>query len=153
MSFSSAENTLYGDVNILTTFRSQCTENPPFRFLWDTRYIMLGDFNINLVQSDASVKRFLSFLSSFALCPLINKPTRICPNSSTLIDNIVTNAAESQFESGVLYADISDHLPIFCVRKKMAVPTKDCNKQTINYTRVYSDQNINSLINDLIQET
>ena len=38
MSFSSAENTLYGDVKILTTFRSQCTENPPFRFLWDTRY-------------------------------------------------------------------------------------------------------------------
>ena len=38
MSFSSAENTLYGDVKILTTFCSQCTENPPFRFLWDTRY-------------------------------------------------------------------------------------------------------------------
>ena len=31
-------NTLYGDVKILTTFCSQCTENPPFRFLWDTRY-------------------------------------------------------------------------------------------------------------------
>ena len=32
-------DTLYNDVKILTTFCSQCTENPPFRFLWDTRYI------------------------------------------------------------------------------------------------------------------
>ena len=30
---------LYNDVKIITTFCSQCTENPPFRFfLWDTRY-------------------------------------------------------------------------------------------------------------------
>ena len=37
-SFSSAEDAPSNDVKIYNTFSSQCTENPPFRFLWD-RYI------------------------------------------------------------------------------------------------------------------
>ena len=38
VSFSSAEDTLFDDVKRYGTFRSQGTENPPFRFFWDTRY-------------------------------------------------------------------------------------------------------------------
>ena len=38
VSFSSAEDALSNDVNKYTTFRMQGTENPPFRFFWDTRY-------------------------------------------------------------------------------------------------------------------
>ena len=40
VSFSSAEDALSKDVKIFNTFYSQCTKNPPFRFLWDTRYIV-----------------------------------------------------------------------------------------------------------------
>ena len=38
-SFSSAEDAPSNDVKIYNTFSSQCTENPPSRFFWDTRYI------------------------------------------------------------------------------------------------------------------
>ena len=38
VSFSSAEDALSNDVKKYTTFRMQGTENPPFRFFWDTRY-------------------------------------------------------------------------------------------------------------------
>ena len=38
VSFSSTEVTWFEDVKRYGTFRSQTTENPPFRFLWDTRY-------------------------------------------------------------------------------------------------------------------
>ena len=38
VSFSLAEDALSNDVKIYNTFSSQCTENPPFRFFWDTRY-------------------------------------------------------------------------------------------------------------------
>ena len=38
VSFSSAEDALSNNVNKYNTFSSQGTENPPFRFLWDTRY-------------------------------------------------------------------------------------------------------------------
>ena len=38
VSFSSAEDALSNDVKKYITFRMQGTENPPFRFFWDTRY-------------------------------------------------------------------------------------------------------------------
>ena len=38
VSFSSAEDVWSNDVNKYNTFSSQGTENPPFRFFWDTRY-------------------------------------------------------------------------------------------------------------------
>ena len=36
--FSFMEDVWFNDVNKYNTFSSQCTENPPFRFFWDTRY-------------------------------------------------------------------------------------------------------------------
>ena len=38
VSFSSAEDALSNDVKKYDIFSSQGTENPPFRFFWDTRY-------------------------------------------------------------------------------------------------------------------
>ena len=40
VSFSSAEDVWYNDVNKYNTFSSQGNENLPFRFFWDTRYRM-----------------------------------------------------------------------------------------------------------------
>ena len=39
VSFSSAEDALSYDVKRYNTFSSQGTENPPFRFFGDTRYL------------------------------------------------------------------------------------------------------------------
>ena len=39
VSFSSTGVAWFEDVKRYGTFRSQATENPPFRFLWDTRYM------------------------------------------------------------------------------------------------------------------
>ena len=41
VSFSSAEDVWSNGVNKYNTFSSQATENPPFRFLWDTWYTWL----------------------------------------------------------------------------------------------------------------
>ena len=46
--------------------------------------------------------------------PLITRPTRITSNTATLIDNIFTNHLNNYSFSGLLFTDISDHLPIFC---------------------------------------
>ena len=46
--------------------------------------------------------------------PLITRPTRITSNTATLIDNIFTNNLLNNFSvSGLMFCDISDHLPIF----------------------------------------
>ena len=47
--------------------------------------------------------------------PLISRPTRITSNTATLIDNIFTNNIHNCTTSGLLFNDLSDHLPIFVV--------------------------------------
>ena len=45
VSNSSAGVAWFEDVKRYGTFRSQATENPPFRFVWDTRYRSLFAFD------------------------------------------------------------------------------------------------------------
>jgi exonuclease III len=78
---------------------------------------LTGDFNIDLLKSDVCEysNRFCEQLFTSSFFPLINKPTRITQHTATLIDNIFTNDLD-QIESsinGLIYSDISDHLPIF----------------------------------------
>ena len=49
---------------------------------------LLGDFNVNLLNhsTHSGTSIFLDFLLSKGLLPLINLPTRITQNSSTLIN-------------------------------------------------------------------
>lgn len=79
--------------------------------------LLLGDFNYDLLNSDcdAHVESFLEILYSNTFIPLINRPTRVCDQSATLIDNIFFNDfMKVCCEQGVLVTDISDHFPIFC---------------------------------------
>ena len=51
---------------------------------------------------------------SHSFLPLINRPTRIISHTASLIDNIFTNHFPNDYmTSGVIFSDISDHLPIF----------------------------------------
>ena len=79
-------------------------------------YIM-GNFNINLlhVETYRYAYDFLLSLQSFSFIPTIDKPTRVCNNSATLIDNILTNKVDVKFTSGNIISDISDHYSQFCV--------------------------------------
>ena len=54
---------------------------------------------------------FLDALTSFNLLPLINRPTRVTENTSTLIDNIFCDGQPS-IKSSILISEISDHFPI-----------------------------------------
>ena len=57
VSFSSAEDVWSIDLNKYNTFSSQGTGNPPFRFFWDTRSIML-EIKLNWIRC-AGVKHSL----------------------------------------------------------------------------------------------
>ena len=114
---------------------------------------LMGDFNIHLLQNDASTKRFTTFLSLYALYPIIDIPTRISPNSATLIDNIVTNAVNGNLQSGALYSDVSDHLPIFCIQSNTIHVDKQCNGDNMLFLRNYSDSRIESFNRDLAKES
>ena len=44
--------------------------------------------------------------------PLIDNPTRVCKNSATIVDNILTNCVfDNTLKKAIIKSDISDHFP------------------------------------------
>ena len=78
---------------------------------------LMGDFNVRLdkIETDRNAQEFSDIMHSFSLQPLIDKPSRITPTSSSLIDNIFTNQVSDKMHSGLLYTDLSDHLVTFAL--------------------------------------
>ena len=88
----------------------------------EAEVILLGDFNVNFLatKNDASralKRKLLSLTSMYNLEQLIDKPTRITENSSTLIDRLFANNNHRIVSSGVLHVNLSDHSLIYCVVK------------------------------------
>jgi len=85
----------------------------------------IGDFNINLLDIDNHVlsSEFIETMYSAALFPLITKPTRIKGTGATLIDNIFCNDLSNKHMNGILFTDITDHFPVFCINDKFKIKT------------------------------
>ena len=88
--------------------------------------------------------------------PVINKPTRITEYSATIIDNIFCNFFNEKSLCGILYNDISDHLPIF-ISSDLKIERK---QKHLSRTHNLSPDNIdrfNTMLRnfnwDIIQET
>ena len=81
-------------------------------------YIM-GDYNLDLLKCSEHeyTQEFLDIMYSNNFIPTITKPTR--PKTRTLIDNIFTNNYQDnqKQERGIIYADLSDHFPIYNMNK------------------------------------
>ena len=76
-----------------------------------------GDLNIDILKTNSpNTKRILKFIRTNQLKQLITNVTR--PDSNTCIDVIMTNCDIIR-DSGIFNINISDHLPIFCIRKKV----------------------------------
>ena len=79
---------------------------------------IMGDFNVNYsLRHTPAFKALKNFERNFNLDQIIKAPTRIVKNSKTHLDLIFTNM-EHIISSGVLDFALSDHLPIFLIRKK-----------------------------------
>ena len=110
---------------------------------------LMGDFNIDLLSQNNNHERFLQVAYSNACYPHISKPTRIDTRSSTLIDNIFSNIYDADVTSGLLYSEISDHLPIFVICNTNMFNININNSTTF---RKETAQNIESFKNDLTIE-
>ena len=76
-----------------------------------------GDYNINFFKKNSlEMKKFLKFCTINQLRLLINSITR--PDSNACIDLILTNC-DIVKENGILNINISDHLPILIIPKKI----------------------------------
>ena len=84
-----------------------------------TNLTILGDLNINLNKNNTISNEYVNTLSSLGFSLLINQPTRIFHYEGTdnvscsTIDHIITNISSAFSKTGILIAEVSDHLPIF----------------------------------------
>ena len=75
----------------------------------------MGDLNINLLNHNFhnATSNFLNTLLSHSQLPLITLPTHISETSATLLDHIYSISTPDLKECGIIYASLSDHLPVF----------------------------------------
>ena len=99
-------------------------------------YIM-ADWNIDLMKDKTG--EFLDIMFSRSFYPLISRPTRITSNTATVIDNIFTNDPNNCSASGLLFTDISDHLPIFTIL------SDHCKNTSKNIYVTFHDKNANNM--------
>ena len=108
------------------------------------QWFLFGDFNINILNADSHVPTndFIDLMYSNGFYPLISKPIRITSHSATLIDNIFSNDLDNHKFSGVLWSDISDHIPIFQITNNYYCSLKPKTKSSVYHKRLVTSQNI-----------
>jgi hypothetical protein len=107
---------------------------------------ILGDFNINLLHTDTvgDTSLFLDLMYGHGFFPTIFRPTRITNHSSTLIDNIFVNTP-NYLSSGLIYYDMSDHLPIFVTLQSFKNHTNANNPYLLGNKNLYH-RKFNSIV-------
>ena len=95
--------------------------------------------NIDLLKSyshqDSSA--YLDNFLQFGLLQLITLPTRIGNRSATIIDHILTNILDDNFDTGIIISDISDHFPVFYVikEKEMEISLSQKSEKWMNFLK------------------
>ena len=108
--------------------------------------ILLGDININLLETTPGSKKLLQATRSFGFQQLISEITR--PISGTLIDHVFTNKRFNSSSYGTLNYGISDHLPIYVTRKHNGGQERKNSHFSIVY-RSRKDFNVDNFRKDL----
>ena len=102
---------------------------------------LMGDFNIDITEAMLTTNRivndFHNLFLSYHFYNLINKPTRVTENKSSIIDNIYTNASKT-LVNGIFKTDFSDHYSIFCVTDltKLLAKNKTVIKREFNANNI-----------------
>ena len=130
--------------NCLEFLKSLLNTNITLNFeLW-----LLGDFNIDyLVRDNNDTKSFLSTFKTAGLKQLISDITRPHRNGGTCIDWVVTSSPFIKM-SGICDHMISDHFPIYCVRKKKRESHTAVHKEARDYSK-YNLANLRTLLLNL----
>ena len=108
-----------------------------------------GDFNINLlkIKVKAHYNTYFENTLSSGFSPKITLPTRISETCSTLIDNILTNVIEPNYDKAVIMtSQISDHKVIFLFTNSKL--SRDSGSKYIN-VETKDDTSLNNFINEL----
>jgi hypothetical protein len=112
--------------------------------------ILMGDLNIDgLGGNDPYYQQLRDLLSTYNLQIVINKPTRVTSQTSTLLDYVITNLKPHQFTADLIDGCISDHFAQFI---DINASLKTAFIKTTKEIRLTSDKNIVTLVEFLKNE-
>jgi hypothetical protein len=74
-----------------------------------TNIVLAGDINIDVLRRDHKYKKLKNVLKSFNMNYMVNFPTRIFQNSTSAIDNFLTNLKKDQILVSGVATLLSDH--------------------------------------------
>ncbi len=114
--------------------------------LRNKRLYVLGDLNDNFL-SDGN--RLNAILSTNELHQIVEKPTRVTPQSATLLDIIATKIYDKVIHKDVIHNSIADH-DLIIVIVYITKPKRKTVMKTYHYLAAYSN---NALCNVLLVET
>ena len=100
-----------------------------------TKYVIVGDININLLKYNlvVDVTHYVNALNSIGCNLCIDKPTRISQsNNATLIDHVYSNFDCNILDTLILTSDVSDH---FSTLTKIKGISKDNEDTDIFYRK------------------
>ena len=125
--------------------------------LKETEVYFLGDFNISLLVNDKFVlkenqpldfrnlncplmSKYKELCQTFSLKEIIQEPTRITSNTSSLLDLILTNAGWKISQKGVIDVGISNHQLIHCTRKLLRTKANMHNQIWVRSLKKYTPE-------------
>ena len=100
--------------------------------------VFLGDVNIDTLKSRTTTcQKYKDFLKQHSLSSLISIPTHISQQEqlNSCIDHIVVNRTDYFVKSGVMCLSLSDHLPVYCFRKRADIVKDFRFLETRSYRR------------------
>ena len=94
---------------------------------------LIGDINSDLlkVEENRHTNDIINYMFSASFYPLISRPTSITSTSATLIDKIFVNSFEDNFTTGLLFTDISDHLPLPIFQIATTIANTNCKNKAV----------------------
>ena len=99
----------------------------------NTCYIF-GDFNLNLYNPSSNhVNNYLDIVFSSGLFPLISRATHFMGRNPTCIDHILCNDVLSVIMTGVLFYNVTHHMPVFTL---FSLDENKINSAFLNKPRV-----------------
>ncbi len=107
---------------------------------------VLGDLNDNLLFNG---NRLNAILSTNGLHQIVDKPTRVTPQSATLLDIIATNIYDTVIHKDVIPNVIADH-DLITVKVNITKPKCKAVMKTYHHLRAHSND---ALCNILLAET
>lgn len=94
----------------ISSFFEEFSEAIQYVYSYNVDYVLvLGDLNINMLENSSYSNDLERILDTFGLKVVNDLPTRVCPQSATLIDLLISDLPLYWLSHRVISTEMSDH--------------------------------------------